>query len=297
MRIEHHTAAGAVRAGSLDGSLKPRIVGLAESLSGPSWLAVLIESGSVRIAGEDAAVSAPVLAWRPWLGGARATFRPGTAGTYVILGPTALANAVGHMPESRELRDMADRPVTAPLLRAGASLPPLRAAFEALRRELETGGVAARAVVEAYLRVILVEVYRAGRAGLTGARPAPPSRRVFAEFGALVEAHFRERWSVNGYAAALNVSRDRLGDVCRRVRGLGPKALIDRRTALEARLQLENSSDSIEQVAGSLGFSSASQFNRFFRRTVGSPPGTYRAAFLKGARSGASDPARPYEWP
>ena len=297
MRIDQHTAAGIVRAGTLDGGLRPRVVGLAERLNGPSWFAVLIESGSARFSDEDVSVEGPALAWRPWSSEVRVTFQAGATGTYVILGPTALANAVGHMPETRELREMADRQMVCQLNASGDVFQALRAVFHGVSREIGSDGAAAHAVVEAYLRVILVEVYRAGRSQLTaGDRPAA-SHRVFAEYGALVEAHFRDRWSVNDYAEALGVSRDRLGDICRRVRGLGPKELVDRRVAIEARLQLENSSNSIQQVAGLLGFSSAAQFNRFFSRTVGRPPGAYRDAFVQGGKPAVADPARPYDWP
>lgn len=297
MQTGGHTATGAIRAGTLGGSLRPRVVGLAESLPGPSWFAALIETGSVRIAGEDLPVAGPALAWRPWRREARATFQAGAAGTYVILGQTALANAVGHMPETRELREMADRAITETLPAGGTVFQAMRAAFLGLRRELGSGAAAAHAVVDAHLRVILIQLYRSGRSEIAGSDRASPSHRVFADYGALVEAHFRDRWSVNDYAQRLNVSRDRLGDICRRVRGLGPKELIDRRVALEARLQLENSSNSIEQVAALLGFTSASQFNRFFSRTTGGPPGVYRDAFRRGTGTGAADPARPYDWP
>jgi AraC family transcriptional activator of pobA len=297
MRFDQHTAAGVVRSGLLDGSLRPRVVGLAESLAGPSWFAVLIETGVAHFSDVDTPISGPSLVWRPWGGGARVTFQAGTSGTYIILGPTALANAVGHMPETRELREMADRVVISALTPSSDDFLSLRAVFQGVGRELGSDGAAAHAVVEAYLRVILVEVFRAGKSQLEIRERPGASHRVFADYGALVEAHFRERWSVNDYSRALGVSRDRLGDICRRVRGLGPKELIDRRVALEARLQLENSSNSIQQIAGLLGFSSAAQFNRFFARTVGRPPGAYRDAFVRGGQLAVADPARPYDWP
>lgn len=297
MAIGQQTVAGTVRAGILDGALRPRLVGFAEGLRGPSWFASLLEAGSVRFSDEDFAETGPVLSWRPWSRDTRATFKAGTSGIYLIIGPTALANAVGHIPESRELREFADRTISAPLPGSGASFTAIRAAFQGVSRELALDQVAAHAIVEAYLKVILVEVYRAGLVHHSGAERSDPSLGVFARYSALVEAHFRDRWSVNDYARVLGVSRDRLGDICRRVRGLGPKDLIDRRISLEARLQLENSSLSIQQVAGLLGFASSAQFNRFFHRTTGKPPGIYRKTFVAGMDSGGIDPARPYDWP
>lgn len=288
---------GAVRAGALDGALRPRILGLAENLPGPSWCAILIETGAAEVADEADPITGPALAWRPWGNRFRVRFEAGAVGTYVLVSTSALGNTIGHIPESRGLREIADHPVTVPLGAMGDARIAMQAAFLGIRRELEAEEAAAHAVVEAYLRVILVEVYRAAQSLLGGPEGAGPSHRMFTRFSALVERHFRERWTVNDYAAALGVTRDRLGDECRRVRGLGPKELIDRRAILEARLLLETSGRAISEIAGGLGFASSAQFSRFFSRSVGQPPGFYRASFLRGAETGVSDPARPYDWP
>lgn len=288
---------GTVRAGTLDGSLRPRVVGLAESLPGTAWFAFLLETGRVSFVEEDSPIAGPVLAWRPWTRDDRATFAAGATGSYVVLGAAALANAVGYTPETRELREMADRTVVAPLSERQLGFQALRFAFHGLHRELGSDGVAARAVVDAYLRVILVEVYRAGLPQMKGGERLAPSQRTFTRFSQLVEAHFRDRWTVTAYAGALGMSRDRLCDICQRERGIGPKELIDRRVTVEARLQLENSSHSIQQIASLLGFSSPPQFTRFFDRTMGMPPGIYRKRNQRGTETGTTEFAMPYEWP
>lgn len=297
MQKPHQTSWISVRAGVLDGALRPRVVGLAESLPGPSWFALLIDSGRASIANEDVPVSGPALIWRPWSQTSHAKFSAGTTGSYVVLGSASLANVVGYMPETQELQNLANRTITTQMPGRPDAFQTLQSAFRGLDRELAADRVAARAVVEAYLRIILIEIYRSGQTAAAGADRASLSHRTFTRFSELVEAHFRERWSVIDYAETLGVSRDRLGDICLRVRGLGPKELIDRRVAIEARLQLENSSNSIQQIAALLGFSSAPQFTRFFRRVTGSPPGVYRKDYAIGLKSGHPVSALPFEWP
>lgn len=288
---------GTVRVGALQGSLRPRIVGLAESLPGPSWCAVLLEEGTAEVSGDGSLLTGPILAWRPWAADSRIRFDAGAVGTYVLLGAVALANAIGHIPEARDLRDVADHPVTVSLADARDVRGALASAFIGIRRELETNSAVAHVVVEAYLRVILVEVFRSAAQVTTTPKGASPSHRTFTRFSTLVERHFRQRWTVNDYSRNLGVTRDRLGDMCRRVRGLTPKEIIDRRVMLEARLLLETSGRSVGEIAGFLGFSSAAQFNRFFSHHAEQPPGAYRASFLRGFEEGVSDPARPFDWP
>jgi AraC family transcriptional activator of pobA len=208
-----------------------------------------------------------------------------------------LANAIGHMPESRDLRDVADHQVTVPLGALPAVRATLRSAFSGIRRELDADAPAAHVVVEAHLRVILVEVFRAALMLSSRSQGASPSHRFFTRFSSLVERHFRERWTVNDYARALGVTRDRLGDMSRRVRGLSPKDIIDRRAMREARLLLETSGRSVNEIAVTLGFASAAQFNRFFSHHAHQPPGAYRGSYLQGFEKGISDPARPFDWP
>lgn len=297
MAMDGLRAAGLVRAARIDGSLRPRVVGLAESLTGPSWFAALIEDGNAHIAGEEAPVAAPALLWRRWRPGARITFGAGASATYVLLGATALSAATGHRPDAQDMRETADRDHLVPLARRGAAFAALAACFSGIRREVQGDAPAAQAVVEAYLRVILVELHRSAMGRLWGDGHAAPSRRIFARFSALVEQHFRDRWPVHAYARALGVSRDRLGDICRRARGIGPKQMIDRRLAAEARQYLQHSGSSVQQVAGLLGFASTAQFSRFFVRMAGQPPGAYRAAAAQDGDQRSQGPDRPYNWP
>ncbi len=288
---------GEVRSGAIGGGLRPHVFGLSEALPDPCWLALFLKAGVARFSGDDEEIRGPALVWRPWSAAARATFLAGAEGIHVTLGPAALASAAGHMPVSQNLLETARRAITVPVARGGALSGTLGLAFAAVHQEANSRQPSARAMVEAYLRIILVELYRAEQDRTDTTQGLSPSNRLFTDFGALVEAHFRERWTVNDYARALGVSRDRLGDICRRIRGCGPKEVVDRRVALEARLLLEGASSSIQQVAGLLGFSSAAQFNQFFARMVGNSPGAYRKLFHKGLSAGASEPRQSYEWP
>jgi AraC family transcriptional activator of pobA len=239
---------------------------------------VLVERGEVECHGADGpeTVATPAIAWRPWSTAAHARLSPGAVASYIVVGASALSNAIGHKPESEDVRDVAERPLTAVLEPSGEVMETFRACFSAILREASALQGASGTLIEAYLRILMIELWRTRRDRGSTVQRSSPSQRIFNQFTALVEQRFRDRWTVTMYADVLGLSRDRLGDVCRRVRGRSPKEIVDRRTEREARLLLETSTNSIEQIAALLGFQSAAQFGRFYRRMAGEAPGAAR---------------------
>ncbi len=144
-----------------------------------------------------------------------------------------------------------------------------------------------------YLGLLLMHLWRA--CGL--ARPsdalgvgAPTAQR----FRQLVELHYRDNLSVDAFSRMLGVTRAHLHDACVRAVGLAPQQLVHERLNVEARLRLRETTQTIEQIAFSLGFRDPAYFNRFFRRRAGMSPGAYR----KAARVAAPREATSFSaWP
>jgi AraC family transcriptional activator of pobA len=116
-------------------------------------------------------------------------------------------------------------------------------------------------------------------------------------FRNLVEAHFRARWTARHYAEEMGITYDRLHDLCVRLVGKPPARLIRERSLHEARVLLQRTSLSSERIAAMLGFSSASQFNHFFKSMAGETPGAYRKQLL-GPRAAREDGIAGFaDWP
>ena len=297
-QLPRSASGSGVRAGHHRGALQPRVIGRAESLPGRSWFGVLVERGEVACHGADGpeTISAPAVAWRPWSSAAHARLSPGAVASYIVVGDGALSNAIGHKPESEDVRDVAERPLTAALSPSDEVMETLRACFSAILREASARRGASATLIEAYLHILMIELWRMRRDHDSDVGGNSPSQRIFNQFTALVEQRFRERWTVSRYADVLGLSRDRLGDVCRRVRGRSPKEIVDRRTEREARLLLEGSTNSVEQIAALLGFQSAAQFGRFYRRMAGEAPGAARRR-LNAWDGPEAGPAPLHDWP
>lgn len=191
------------------------------------------------------------------------------------------------------------------LLKIHASLGENQAMTNAITQSIATiveeanrDDPAGRSIIEAALRIILINLWRAQDAHQDGERTGSTTRRFIGQFNNLVEVHFRERWNVSQYADVLGITTDRLNDICKRARGRTPREIIASRVGVEARLLLQNSLYSLDQIASQLGFQSAAQFNRFFKTVHDVPPGQYRREQLR--RPSQTDRAihgALFEWP
>ena len=104
------------------------------------------------------------------------------------------------------------------------------------------------------------------------------SRRLTPAFQ-FVLAHFAERISVADMARRAHLSTSQLQREFQRLFGLTPSEYILRVRLLVARRQLEQTRDSVGQIALACGFYDQSHFTRTFRAATGLRPLEYRRRF------------------
>ena len=102
--------------------------------------------------------------------------------------------------------------------------------------------------------------------------------QVFHRFNALIEAHYREHWSLAQYAAALGVAEARLNRICRGLSAMSSKRLIFERLLQEAKRLLLHSGLGVSEIAYGLGFKAPGYFTRVFTRQLGITPSDDRAS-------------------
>ena len=281
----------AVRAERIRPALQSRVLGRAGMGEDNRWRLLHLSRGAGRlIEGQSAQLlTAPVLVWVPGGAERRITLDAGAQGTQILLGADTMERALRQRPEAGRLRLLATRPALLPLSDEEAAVSGLIDGIltESLRPE-PMGG----AVIESLLHVILVRLVRGQPDAAEPVGPEP----LAARFAALVERHFRAHWTVEAYADALGISRDRLTDICKRAHGRPPGALLRARLHKEACVYLETAPLSLDEIAGLLGFSATPQFARFFKMQEGVPPGRYRAALRSGEPT-PPQPVAPYAWP
>lgn len=119
---------------------------------------------------------------------------------------------------------------------------------------------------------------------------------LFARFRAAIDERFTLTRQVEEYARLLGCSVRTLTRASLAATGRTAKQLVDDRVALEAKRLLAESDLSAAEIGARLGFSEATNFGRFFSRTVGCSPLAFRAASRAAAQElapAATPPAQP----
>ena len=105
--------------------------------------------------------------------------------------------------------------------------------------------------------------------------PSTPLRTELKRVLELMEEHFSEPIGIADFAEAAGLSESRFAQLFRRQFGVSPMAFFNRiRLGFAEKMLLEQRT--IEETAAACGFASAQYFCRFFRKSTGVTPGTYR---------------------
>jgi AraC-like DNA-binding protein len=107
-----------------------------------------------------------------------------------------------------------------------------------------------------------------------GSAPGPGD--TFLRFRDAVERDFARSRRLEDYARALGYSPRTLSRATQSAAGVNAKDFIDRRIILEARRLLAHGDHSAAQIAARLGFSSATNFGKYFQHRTGSTPIGFR---------------------
>lgn len=172
------------------------------------------------------------------------------------------------------------RPLVQGVSGAGRHVEALMPLFEAIEREsrMQTSDEAAAGA--ALMMSVMVQIERiTARSPLRESCDSPSRTRrseQIERFRAGVEAHFRERWSIEHYAADLGLSAGQLSRLCRESLGMSCLAVVNMRILHEAECELVYSTLGIKQIAHKLGFADDAYFGRFFRKRTGVTPTEFR---------------------
>jgi len=129
--------------------------------------------------------------------------------------------------------------------------------------------------------VTRLHIFHAEQRRSAGTSSDVPER--FRLFKRLLDANVHQWHHVSRYAHAMGCSEKTLTRICSAVAGVGAKAFIASRLALEAKRLLVHTEMPISAIAQRLGFDEATNFTKFFRSIEGCTPGDFRRQFDVGS--------------
>jgi AraC-like DNA-binding protein len=135
---------------------------------------------------------------------------------------------------------------------------------------------ARQAVLRHLLAVLVLRLTHLGAAPDSTTTVEPND--TFLRLRDAVERDFTRTHRLEDYARALGYSARTLSRATQAAAGVNAKEFLDRRIVLQARRLLAHSDDTAAQIAARLGFTSATNFSKYFRQRTGSTPIAFRAA-------------------
>lgn len=164
---------------------------------------------------------------------------------------------------------------------AGADADDLRDCAALLGREFHAAGRLPLDAHVAVLRHLLAAlVLRLAHGAASDGGPGPEVSDVFLRFRDAVERDFARTRRVEDYAHLLGYVPRTLSRATLAAAGVGAKEYIDRRVILEAKRLLAHSDQPAGRIAHRLGFSSATNFSKYFQQRTGLSPIAFRSTVV-----------------
>lgn len=220
-------------------------------------------------------LTGPALLWLPRHMKGTFALSAGSDGAMLDIKEELIWRAIGDSPIAQHLHSILNRLITAPQDRISQILPELTVLMSALVRENAAQIAGGSAMVELYLGVLMVHLWRASR-GISSIRQRGNNTTILQQYLQLVEIHYREHLTIGEFANRLGISRSHLHEACLRGTSKTPLSLVNDRLLEEACSRLETTELSVEQIGFGLGFRDPGYFNRFFKKGKGQAPGNYR---------------------
>lgn len=131
-----------------------------------------------------------------------------------------------------------------------------------------------QSIADLFLQVIL-EIYRANQ---VKRKTVSREQEIMGEFIQLAFENYHTEHQVTFYARAIGLSLSHFCATINKASGRTAQEIITHLIILDAKAQLKGSDLPINQIAFSLGFTTPTTFNRYFRKYVGMTPEQYRIA-------------------
>jgi len=218
------------------------------------------------------------------VGNQRAVIRSGTIGFVLILDEVELVAILRQNTEAnlllRWLKQSSSQALTSqPVLQAQLTFY-----LDSILQEHRRNAPGSASLINAWLLCVLISLWREAEPSLGDTPKEPEVEQRLGRFRALLELHYRDRWNVEAYATALNMTADNLHHICTKQIQKPPSQLIRERTLEAAMTMLLETNAPIGQIADATGFMSPPYFSTYFKKETGLAPRAFRISARRNAK-------------
>lgn len=172
------------------------------------------------------------------------------------------------------LKISTDRPAEYSIIRSCASAASIRLCFESILREMHNRKKCYEEICQHYLAILILMIYRKDHISCELAGPC--SSRECYKARRYIEENYQHKITLDSLAGSCNITKYYLSHQFRALHGTSPIAYLTQVRISAARDLLTTTSYSIEEIAGTTGFSSSSYFSQTFQRICHMSPQQYR---------------------
>lgn len=148
--------------------------------------------------------------------------------------------------------------------------------MDLLDHELNYNELGQGVAIKQLVQLLLLSVMRQQKLQQINTEGTSRESQILLKFRALIETHYREHLPVTFYAEQLYISTSKLNRLCQHLLNDSPKAIIHQRLIVESKRRFLYTSQSVEEVSESLGFSDTAYFCRFFKQMTDLTPTNFR---------------------
>ena len=145
-------------------------------------------------------------------------------------------------------------------------------------QEMQERDMEHQMVCQAFMDILVVQLIRNTEVSVTRVSGTTPANRQCASVHHFIDHHYKEKLTLDILAEAANLNKYYLAHAFKEEYGISPINYMLECRIREGKRLLAETDLSLSQIAGILGFSSASYFSQSFRKAEGVSPIEYRKA-------------------